>query len=148
MNGRAEVPNQSDFKTPANLAIADQTPERKFLRELCSRDNSKAVDGWLKNTPVGFYPIEYAWKKGEHPKRGEFSPDFFIKIGTQVFVVEIKGDEEIADPGADNMKKHEYATAHFAAQRLAGTRWSASLLPVQHAYPQGLRQVFHETSAG
>jgi type III restriction enzyme len=113
-NGRAEVSNQSDFRTPANLVIADQTPERKFLRELCNRDNSKAVDAWLKNTPVGFYAIEYAWKRGEHPKRGEFSPDFFIKIGTQVFVVEIKGDEEIADPGADTVKKHEYATTHFA----------------------------------
>ena len=63
--------------------------------------------------PVGFYWIEYAWKKGNKPKRGEFSPDFFIKQGNQVFVVEIKGDKEIADPSADNVKKHEYATDHF-----------------------------------
>ena len=48
--------------------------------------------------PVGFYSIEYAWKKGNKPKRGEFSPDFFIKQGDQIFVVEIKDDEEIADP--------------------------------------------------
>ena len=27
--------------------------------------------------------------------------------------MEVKGDEEIADPSADNVKKHEYATAHF-----------------------------------
>ena len=107
------MPNAADFKTPANLAIADQTPERKFMRGLCDRENSRELDAWLKNTPVGFYSIEYAWKKGEHPKRGEFSPDFFIKQGDVIFVVEIKDDGEIADPSAENIKKHEYATEHF-----------------------------------
>jgi type III restriction enzyme len=28
-------------------------------------------------------------------------------------VVEIKDDGEIAEPSAENVKKHEYATAHF-----------------------------------
>ena len=32
--GREEVANAADFKTPVNLAIADATPERKFIREL------------------------------------------------------------------------------------------------------------------
>lgn len=113
-NGREPVENATDFKTPANLVIADATPERKFTRELCNRENASKVDAWLKNTPVGFYSIEYAWKKGEHPKRGEFSPDFFIKQGDWVFVVEIKDDDQIADPAAENVKKHEYASAHFA----------------------------------
>lgn len=31
-------------------------------------------------------------------------------------VVEIKGDEEIGDPSPENVKKHEFASAHF--QRL------------------------------
>jgi type III restriction enzyme len=83
---------------------------------LCERHNAKVVDAWVKDTPVGFYAIEYAWKKGEHPKRGEFSPDFFIKQGDRIFVVEIKGDEEIGDPLPENVKKHEFAVAHF--QRL------------------------------
>jgi type III restriction enzyme len=96
-----------------NLAIADATPERKFIRLLVTRDNAQKIDAWLKNTPVGFYCIEYAWKKGNKPKRGEFSPDFFIKQGDQMFVIEVKADEEIADPSADNVKKHEYAMAHF-----------------------------------
>jgi type III restriction enzyme len=111
--GREEVAKSADFKTPVNLAIADATPERKFIRLLVTRDNAHELDAWLKNTPVGFYCIEYAWKKGNKPKRGEFSPDFFIKQGDQIFVVEVKADEEIADPSADNVKKHEYATAHF-----------------------------------
>ena len=84
--GREQVGNRSDFKTPANLVIADAMPERRFVRTLCQRDNAKVVDAWLKNTPVGFYSIEYAWKKGEHPKRGEFSPDFFIKQADRIFV--------------------------------------------------------------
>src|SRR5450756_2625053 len=62
---------------------------------------------------MGFYSVEYAWKKGNRPKRGDFSPDCFIKKDDQIFAVEIKGDEEIADPSPDNIKKHEYATEHF-----------------------------------
>jgi type III restriction enzyme len=72
------------------------------------------MDAWLKNAAMNFYALEYAWKKGEHPKRGEFSPDFLIKRGEQVFVTEIKDDGEIADPSPENVKKHEYASAHFA----------------------------------
>ncbi|MGE6761410.1 DEAD/DEAH box helicase family protein [Corallococcus interemptor] len=108
-----KVENTADFKTPASLVLADATPERKFVRELVVREHSRKLDGWLKNTAVGFYSIEYAWKKGTTPKRGEFSPDFFIRQGERVFVVEVKGDEEAADPSADNIKKHEYATRHF-----------------------------------
>ena len=67
----------------------------------------------MKNTAQNFYSIEYAWKKREHPKRGEFSPDFFIKIGDRIFVVEVKDDGEIADPSVENQKKFEYATQHF-----------------------------------
>lgn len=112
-SGREVIDNASDFRTPANLVITDAAPERKFTRELCKREYSSKIDGWLKNAPMGFYSIQYAWKKGEHPKRGEFSPDFFIKQGAHIFVVEIKDDTEIADPSPENIKKHEYARAHF-----------------------------------
>jgi type III restriction enzyme len=114
VNGRILIENCNDFKTPANMAIADATPERKFLRELTRRENASKLDAWLKNTPVGFYSLEYAWKKGgKTPKRGEFSPDFFIKQDNWIFVTEIKGDEEISDPAPENVKKHEYAMEHF-----------------------------------
>ena len=110
---QVEIANPADFKTPMNLAIADATPERKFMRELTDRRNSKHLDAWLKNAAMNFYSLEYAWKKGEHPKRGEFNPDFFIKQGEQIFVTEIKDDGEISDPSPENVKKHEYARAHF-----------------------------------
>jgi len=113
IRGRIQVENSNDFKTPANLAIADAMPERKFLHKLTSRENASKLDCWLKNTPVGFYSLEYAWKKGNRLKRSEFSPDFFIKQGNFILVTEIKGDEEIADPSQENVKKHEYAIEHF-----------------------------------
>lgn len=111
--GREPVANTHDFKVPLNLVIADGTPERKFIKGLCERDNAKMIDAWLKNTPQRFYTIEYSWKKGEHPKRGDFSPDFFIKMGDMIFVIEIKGEEEIPEPSMENRKKYEYAIAHF-----------------------------------
>jgi type III restriction enzyme len=107
------VSNSYDFKTPLNLAIADAGNEKKFLRQLCDTQNAKVIDAWLKNAPQKFYSIEYAWKKAAHTKLGEFNPDFFIKQGDMVFVVEIKGDEELKDPAPENQKKYEYAKAHF-----------------------------------
>src|SRR5207249_3727598 len=52
--GRKAIPNSHDFKTPLNLAIADGTPERRFIRMLCERENAQAIDAWLKNTPMRF----------------------------------------------------------------------------------------------
>ena len=111
--GREILTNTHDFKTPCNMAIADATPERKLIRQLCERQNAVALEAWLKNAPQRYYAIEYAWKKGEHPKRSEFSPDFFIKQGNMIYVLEIKDDSEIADPSLENQKKFEYAQAHF-----------------------------------
>ena len=117
--GREILTNTHDFKTPCNMAIADATPERKVVRQLCERQNAVALEAWLKNAPQRYYAIEYAWKKGEHPKRGDFSPDFFIKKDDMIYVLEIKDDSEVADPSLENHKKFEYAQAHF--ERL--NRW-------------------------
>ena len=108
-----KIDNTYNFKTPLNIVIADHKPERLFVRELIKHENSKAVDSWLKSTDQDFYPIEYSWKKGEHPKRGRFNPDFFIKINKNILVVEIKGDEEIRDPSDENKAKYKAAKKHF-----------------------------------
>lgn len=112
--GTQMISNSHDFKTPCAMAIADGKPERRFIRLLCDRENAQTIDGWLKNSPQRFYAIEYAWKKGNTPKRGEFSPDFFIKKGTMILVVEIKDDSEIDDPSQENQKKFEYSRDHFS----------------------------------
>lgn len=116
------VENQHDFKTPTNLAIADSRPERRFIRRLIRPENAGVVDAWIKNAAMGFYAIEYAWSKttsrprgASHIKRGMFSPDFFIKQKEWRFVVEIKEDATIDDPGPENIRKHEFASRYFRA---------------------------------
>src|SRR3989344_1260885 len=107
------ISNRYDFKTPLNAVVADHDNERRFVKELINPDNTKHMDAWIKSTPMGFYEIDYFWKKGEHPKRGKFNPDFFIKTGKWIAVVEIKDDDEISDPSPENKKKNEFALAHF-----------------------------------
>jgi type III restriction enzyme len=108
-----QITNAHDFKTPLSAAIADYDPERRFFNALLEPQNLLHCDAWLKSTSTRFYEIDYAWKKGEHPKRGKFNPDFFIKAGNTILVVEIKGNEELSDPSEENRKKNEYAVAHF-----------------------------------
>lgn len=107
------VNNAFSFKTPLNIVLADHKPERDFVKQLTKQGNAQVVDAWIKSTDHDFYPIEYAWKKGEHPKRGYFNPDFFIKKGDHILVIEIKGDEEIAEPSPENKGKYKYARLHF-----------------------------------
>ncbi len=107
------VSNRYDFKTPLNTVIADSENEKRFINRLLQPENVTCYNAWLKSTSIRFYEIDYAWKKGEHPKRGKFNPDFFIKAGDSMLVIEIKGDEELHEPSEENRKKNEYAQAHF-----------------------------------
>jgi type III restriction enzyme len=108
-----KVGNTYHFKTPLNLVIADHRPERDFVRYLVKPENAAVIDAWIKSTDRDFYPIEYGWRKGEHPKLGFFNPDFFIKKDSHILVVEIKGDEELADPSDENKGKSKAAHQHF-----------------------------------
>lgn len=109
----AKIANHYDFKSSLNAVVADHDNERRFVKELTKPENAEHISAWIKSTPMSFYEIDYFWKKGEHPKRGKFSPDFFIKTDGLVLVVEIKDDEEINDPPVENKKKNEYTSAHF-----------------------------------
>lgn len=108
-----KIENAYNFKTPLGVVLTDHKPERLFVRSIVKKENAKAIDSWIKSTDQEFYKIEYAWKKGEHPKRGRFNPDFFIKIGKVIMVIEIKGDEEIANPSEENKAKWKAAKQHF-----------------------------------
>jgi type III restriction enzyme len=119
------VDNAFLFKTPLNVVLADHKPERDFVRQLIKPENAHAVDGWIKSTDRDFYPIEYAWRKGEHPKRGFFNPDFFIKKGDDILIVEIKDDKEIDEPSDENKGKYRYGRQHFQTlnQQQAASRY-------------------------
>lgn len=105
-----KVANKYNFKTPLNVVFASYEPERKFIRGLTSEQTAKEIDAWIKSLDVGFYSIEYSWRKGEHPKQGSFNPDFFIKKGNDIIVVEIKMDNDVSD---ENRAKLRYAKGHF-----------------------------------
>lgn len=128
------IANHYDFKTPLNAVVADRDNERRFVKELISTENLPHIDAWIKSTPIGFYEIDYFWKKGEHPKHGRFNPDFFIRTGTSILVGEIKDDDEISDPSPENKKKYEYAVAHFdrinehLKKKRAGVRYKFNFL--------------------
>lgn len=110
-----EVRNHFDFKTPLNAVIADSSNENRFIKGLIAKDNLPFIEAWIKNTSVRFYDIEYSWRKGEHPTRGMFSPDFLIKLSQQslVLIVEIKDDGEIQEPEEENFGKNKDARKHF-----------------------------------
>jgi len=105
-----KVGNTFNFKTPLNIAFASYKPERDFIKRLVSEENAKKIDAWVKSLDVGFYSVEYSWRKGEHPKQGSFNPDFFVKIGRDILVVEIKADTDISN---ENRAKLRYARGHF-----------------------------------
>jgi type III restriction enzyme len=107
------ISNKFDFKTPLNLAVADSDNEKKFIQNLLQPENMSCYTAWIKSTPMKFYEIDFAWKKGEVTKRGKFSPDFFIRTNNSILVVEIKGDEELREPSEENRRKFEYADNHF-----------------------------------
>lgn len=106
-----KVENKYNFKTPLNVALAVYEPERKFIRGLTTDQMAMALDAWIKSLDVGFYSIEYSWRKGEHPKQGSFNPDFFIKADNDIIVVEIKMDSDVSD---ENKAKLRYTREHFA----------------------------------
>jgi len=105
-----KVANKYNLKTPLNVVFGSSKPERKFIQGLTSDETARAIDAWIKSLDVGFYSIEYSWRKGEHPKQGSFNPDFFLRIGTDIIVVEIKMDNDVSD---ENRAKLRYSKEHF-----------------------------------
>ncbi len=109
-----KVENRYNFKTPLNATLSASKPERKFIQGLVKEENAKHIDAWIKSPDVGFYKIDYSWRKGEHPKQGQFNPDFFVKINDEILVVEIKDDKVCeGNTGEENKKKLYYSRDHF-----------------------------------
>lgn len=106
--------NSFMFKTPQNLVIADHKPEWDFVQRLIDQDNVALLTAWIKSTRQGFYSIKYAWYRGDYKKRGEFNPDFFIKIGKHILIIEIKDNKEATDPSPENIGKYKAGKEHVA----------------------------------
>ena len=102
--------NEYLFKTPLNLCFTNSKPEMKFVEYLCKKENAEKIDAWIKSRDVWFYSIDYTFEKGTHQIRRNFNPDFFIKVGNYIFVVEIKDNGDKSD---ENKAKYKYANEHF-----------------------------------
>ena len=103
--------NKYQLKTPVSLVLTNKAPEEKFVDLLVSPKLSGKVDAWIKSRDVGFYSIEYSWRKGEHPTYNNFNPDFFLKIGDNIVVIEVKSD---GDDSEENRAKYQWAREYFA----------------------------------
>lgn len=102
--------NHYCFKTPVSVVLTRQEPERKFVEAIVSSKASEKIDAWIKSRDQNFYSIEYSWKKGEHSTQGNFNPDFFLKVGDNIVVVEIKSDD---DDSEENKAKYRWGKQHF-----------------------------------
>ncbi|RJR15023.1 restriction endonuclease subunit R [Candidatus Microgenomates bacterium] len=102
--------NHYCFKTPISIVLTKQEPERKFIEIITSTKACERIDAWIKSRDQNFYSIEYSWRKGEHSSQSNFNPDFFLKFGDNIIVVEIKADDDDSD---ENKAKYRWAKSHF-----------------------------------
>ena len=102
--------NHYCFKTPVSIVLTKQEPERKFVEAITNSRVCEKIEAWIKSRDQNFYSIEFSWRKGEHPTQGNFNPDFFLKFGENIVVVEIKSDDDDSD---ENKAKHRWAKSHF-----------------------------------
>jgi len=100
--------NPYNFKTPVSVVFTTLEPERKFVDLLIRDDFSACIDAWIKSRDRGFYSIDYQKNRGS--KFRAFNPDFFVKKGNNIIVIEIKSD---GDNSAENRAKNRAAKRHF-----------------------------------
>lgn len=114
LRSSSQEENSYLFKTPQNYVFTTETPEYKFVEELCKKENAKHIESWIKSRDKGFYSIEYSYRIGNHQRQRSFNPDFFIKYkrGDEVvfLVIEIKADKDVS---IENKAKNKYGKLHF-----------------------------------
>ena len=107
------VSNCYNFKTPLAVTLTHSEPEFRFVKRLVEQKNAEKVQAWIKSSDMGFYEIEYSFPRGDFSKRGTFNPDFFLCLGADILVVEVKGNEELDNPSPENKGKRVAAMTHF-----------------------------------
>ena len=106
-----ELSQNDDMKTPMLSVVSNHSPEKKFLNLLIKKEYANFFDSFIKSSDRGFYSVPYSYKKGTHMKYQNFNPDFFIKKGNQILVVEIKSDQEEAN---ETRAKLRDSSLHFS----------------------------------
>lgn len=109
-----QIDNKYNFKTPQFGIVTTGDPEKEFLTALTTdAELINSIDSFIKSDDMNFYSIDYSWKKGTHTKNGQFNPDWFIKQGDNIIVVEVKDDSQLSEPDIENIGKNKAATKHF-----------------------------------
>ncbi|KXB08538.1 hypothetical protein AKJ55_00800 [candidate division MSBL1 archaeon SCGC-AAA382M17] len=98
------------YKTPLNITFLQFSNEIDFGKRLKREENADNIDAWVKSRDKGFYPIPYIYRPGTHSKQKKFNPDFLIKKGDDILVIEIKSDE---DTSLKNQAKLRGAKNYF-----------------------------------
>ena len=108
------------FKTPVTTVLTASKPERRFVEQLCKKENADFITSWIKSRDRNFYEIEYSCKYGSGTSKSrkyyhdKFNPDFFIKVEKEnmeyYLIIEIKDD---GDNSEENKAKYRYAVQHF-----------------------------------
>jgi type III restriction enzyme len=104
--------DEKKFKTPLGIVYVSYAPECQFMKKLY--DHAVLIDSFTKNPDKSFYSFPYSYKpetKAKTKTRQEnFNPDFFLKKGDDVVVVEIKKD---GDDSKKNAAKYRDGKRHF-----------------------------------
>ncbi|MEO0117189.1 MAG: DEAD/DEAH box helicase family protein [candidate division WOR-3 bacterium] len=138
-----KIINKYQNKTPLNLIFTASEPERRFVERLIANHN--LVDAWIKSRDTGFYSIEYSWQKGTQTRQDRFNPDFFIKKGNNIIVVEVKDDsfiekvKEGGDIAVKTKSQYKYAQEHF---RLLNVKQKEQIYHFSFLTPQDFDNFF------
>jgi len=100
----------NQYKSPLDITLLSHKPERDFIEKLVNK-YSQYIDAWVKSKDKGFYAIPYIHRPGTHSIQKDFNPDFFIKRGNKIIVVEIKSKD---DSTVKNKDKLEGAISYFS----------------------------------
>ena len=103
---------ENRFKTPLGLIYVSYSPECQFMKKLFTFTGM--IDSFIKNPDKSFYTFPYSYKPETRAKtktrQENFNPDFFLKKGDDIIVVEIKKD---GDDSKKNAAKYRDGKKHF-----------------------------------
>ncbi|MBP8981037.1 MAG: DEAD/DEAH box helicase family protein [Syntrophobacterales bacterium] len=129
---------ENNFKTPLGLVYVSHVPECRFIKKLFI--HAGAIDSFIKNPDKSFYSFPYSYKPETRAKtktrQENFNPDFFLKKGDDIIVVEIKKD---GDDSKKNAAKYRDGKRHFdelnkalAARDIPQRYWFKFLTPTDY----------------
>lgn len=92
-----QVTDERTWRTPLDVVIVSHGPERAFLDELLHRPAACSIDDWVKSPDSGFHPVPFTLAKAGVTRNAKFNPDWFLRRGDHVLVVETKADGDASD---------------------------------------------------